>query len=67
MSNGALMSVPMTAGRSAAAPVTVFKLAGAAWNDYDVSPDRRFLAIVPDTFANQQPMTVIVNWVARLR
>ena len=67
ISNGALMAVPMTAGRSAAAPVTVFKLAGTAWNDYDVSPDRRFLAIVPDTFANQQPMTVIVNWVAKLR
>ena len=34
---------------------------------YDVSPDRRFLAIVPDTFASQQPMTVIVNWLAKLQ
>jgi hypothetical protein len=45
----------------------VFKRSGAPWIDYDVSPDRRFLAIVPETFANQQPMTVIVNWLAKLR
>jgi eukaryotic-like serine/threonine-protein kinase len=67
VSKGVLMAAPMTAGHTAAAPVTVFKLSSATWADYDVSPDRRFLAIVPETFANQQPMTVIVNWLAKLR
>jgi Tol biopolymer transport system component len=67
VSKGALMAAPMTAGYSAGAPAVVFTLPGAPWIDYDVSPDRRFLAIVPETFANQQPMTVIVNWLAKLR
>jgi Tol biopolymer transport system component len=66
MSNGVLMAAPMTAGSSAGAPVIVFK-PSRPWTGYDVSPDRRFLAIVPETFANQQPMTVIVNWLAKLR
>jgi hypothetical protein len=67
VSKGALMAAPMTAGYSAGAPAVVFTLPGAPWIDYDVSPDRRFLAIVPESFANQQPMTVIVNWPAKLR
>jgi eukaryotic-like serine/threonine-protein kinase len=67
VSNDALLAAPMTAGRPAGAPAVVFKLPGTPWTDYDVSPDRRFLAIVPETFASQQPMTVIVNWLAKLR
>ena len=67
LSNGALMAAPMTAGRPAGAPVVVFTMPGAGLTDYDVAPDGRFLAIVPETFANQQPMTVIVNWPAKLR
>jgi Tol biopolymer transport system component len=67
VSHDALMAAPMTAGHSTGAPAVVFKLPGASWTDYDVSPDRRFLAIVPETFANQQPMTVIVNWLAKRR
>jgi Tol biopolymer transport system component len=67
LSKGALMAAPMTAGRPAGAPVVVFKTPGAGLADYDVSADGRFIAIVPETFANQQPMTVIVNWPAKLR
>jgi Tol biopolymer transport system component len=67
LSNGALMAAPMTAGRPAGAPVMVFTMPSAGLTDYDVSPDGRFLAIVPESFANQQPMTVIVNWPAKLR
>jgi hypothetical protein len=40
---------------------------GSAWTSFDIAPDGRFLAIVPETFANRQPMTVIVNWTARFR
>jgi hypothetical protein len=30
--------------------------------DYDVTPDGKFLAIVPQTMASQQPLTVLINW-----
>jgi Tol biopolymer transport system component/DNA-binding winged helix-turn-helix (wHTH) protein len=32
------------------------------WVDYDVTPDGKFLAIVPQTMASQQPLTVLINW-----
>ena len=35
------------------------------WNDYDVAPDgTRFLAIVPESGAKSQPLTVMSNWTA---
>ena len=53
-------------------PTTLFtlseKLAFAsgpsrAWQGFDVSPDgQRFLAIVPDVIAEEQPLTVVTNW-----
>jgi hypothetical protein len=32
------------------------------WVDYDVTPDGKFLAIVPQAMASQQPLTVLLNW-----
>ena len=66
LSNDTLMAAPMLGGRPAGAPAALFTLPGAGFANFDVSPDGRFLAIVPETFANQQPMTVIVNWPAKL-
>ncbi|HEX4566451.1 MAG TPA: hypothetical protein VH138_07445 [Vicinamibacterales bacterium] len=36
------------------------------WSDFDVAPDGRFVAIVPESLAAQQPLTVVVNWRSRL-
>ena len=34
-----------------------------AWQGFDVSPDgQRFLAILPDVIAEEQPLTVVTNW-----
>jgi hypothetical protein len=39
----------------------------AAWTDFDVSLDgKRFLAAIPQA-ANQQPLTVVLNWPAEVR
>jgi hypothetical protein len=38
---------------------------GARWSDYDVAPDgKRFLAIVPESSGNSQPLTFISNWIS---
>jgi Tol biopolymer transport system component len=48
-------------------PVTLFALKGPAWNSFDVSADgKRFLAVVPEVVANQQPLTVVLNWTAEI-
>jgi Tol biopolymer transport system component len=37
--------------------------ASHAWQGFDVSPDgQRFLAIVPEVIAEEQPLTVVTNW-----
>ena len=41
---------------------TLFAVSSSPWVDYDVAPDGRFLAIVPEVMANQQPLTVVLNW-----
>jgi eukaryotic-like serine/threonine-protein kinase len=69
--DGHLMSVPI---RTAPAlnigmAVPLFAIPGRwLWRDYDVSPyGQRFLAIVPQVIANEQPVTVVVNWTAQQR
>ena len=48
-------------------PVTLFALKGHAWSSFDVSADgQRFLAVVPEVVANEQPLTVVVNWTAEV-
>jgi Tol biopolymer transport system component len=37
--------------------------ASHSWQSFDVTPDgQRFLAIVPDVIADEQPVTVVLNW-----
>ena len=62
-----LVAVPVRPGASLelGAPRTLFALQGKyAWATYDVAPDGRFLAIVPEALASEQPLTVVVNWMA---
>jgi hypothetical protein len=49
-------------------PVPLFALQGRAWTDFALSADgKRFLAVVPQAFAGEQPLTVILNWTAEVR
>jgi Tol biopolymer transport system component len=65
-----LVAVPVRTGSSIelGAPRTLFALQGKyAWASYDVAADGRFLAIVPESLASEQPLTVVVNWTAESR
>ena len=49
-------------------PAPLFALQGRTWVDFAVSADgKRFLAVVPQAFAGEQPLTVILNWTAEVR
>jgi hypothetical protein len=64
-----VVAVPIRTGASIelGAPKTLFTMPGKyRWAGYDVAPDGRFLAIVPDALASEQPLTVVVNWMAGL-
>jgi hypothetical protein len=65
------MSVPIRTAPALTIGVAVplFAIPGRwLWRDYDVSPyGQRFLAIVPQVMANEQPVTVVVNWTAQER
>ena len=44
-------------------PRPLFALQGKyGWASYDIAPDGRFLAIVPEALTSEQPLTVVVNW-----
>ncbi len=60
-----LMAVPIQTSASLriGAAREVFKLPGKPWSSFDPAPDgKRFLAVVPDVVAGEQPLTVVVNW-----
>ena len=62
-----LMSVPVrtTPRIEVGTPVPLFETGARAWEDFAVSGDgQRFLAVVPQALAGEQPLTVIVNWTA---
>ena len=67
---GRLMVVPVRTQPTldVGVPMPLFALSGAArWKDFDVARDgRKFLAIIPQSRANEQPLSVIVNWTAGL-
>jgi Tol biopolymer transport system component/DNA-binding winged helix-turn-helix (wHTH) protein len=68
--DGHVMAVPIRTGRlDIGVPVPLFAIQGKwLWRDFDVSPDgKRFLAIVPQAMANEQAVTVVVNWTAQVR
>lgn len=49
-------------------PLPLFILPGRGWSDFAVTADgKRFLAVVPQAFAGEQPLTVILNWTAEVR
>jgi hypothetical protein len=48
-------------------PVPLFEIdAKRPWLGFDVSSAGRFLALVSQTRANEQPLTVVLNWTAAL-
>ena len=65
-----LMAVPVrtTPMIEVGSPSPLFALQGRAWSDFAVTADgKRFLAVVPQAFAGEQPLTVILNWTAEVR
>ncbi|HEX2798141.1 MAG TPA: hypothetical protein VHQ44_00570, partial [Thermoanaerobaculia bacterium] len=61
------VSVRTTPALEVGTPVTLFVLKGPAWNSFDVSADgKRFLAVVPEVVASEQPLTVVLNWTAEI-
>jgi eukaryotic-like serine/threonine-protein kinase len=66
-SNERLMSLPIRTSPSlqTGTPVALFKLEGQPWVNFQLSIDgKRFLAVVPQSTAAEQPWTVVVNWTA---
>jgi len=46
-------------------PLALFETEPRGWENFAVSPDgMRFLAVVPQTLAGEQPLSVVVNWTA---
>jgi eukaryotic-like serine/threonine-protein kinase len=65
-----LMAVPVrtTPMPEVGKPAPLFALQGRTWVDFAVAADsKRFLAVVPQAFAGEQPLTVILNWTAEVR
>ncbi len=65
-----LMSVPVRTGPriEVGIPSPLFDTGARAWEDFAISSDgQRFLAVVPQALAGEQPLTVIVNWTADLQ
>lgn len=63
-----LMAVPVRPGGTAdvGAPARLFRIEGPVWRGFDVAPDGRFLAVVPEVFANEQPLAVVLGWTAEI-
>jgi len=67
--DGHIVSVPVRTSKSqtieVGSPGTLFAIKGKwPWRDFDMSPDGRFLAIVPRLMAAEQSLTVVLNWTA---
>jgi Tol biopolymer transport system component len=68
-SGGQLMAVPVrtTPSLLVGHPIALFGLGGPQrWAGFDVLPDGRFLAMVSEISAGEQPLTVVLNWTAGL-
>ena len=68
--DGRLMAVPVRTqpALEVGAPMPLFAVKPAAmWKDFDIARDgRKILAVIPQSRANEQPLSVIVNWTAGL-
>jgi Tol biopolymer transport system component len=66
-STGQLMAVPAQTSPTlrVGTPVSLFQMPPKRfWTGFDVSPDGRFIAIVPQARAGEQPVAVVTNWIA---
>jgi Tol biopolymer transport system component len=64
---GRLMSVAVrtTPSLEVGRPSALLELPGRWWEDFSVSADgQRFLAVVPEALAGEQPLTIVLNWSA---
>jgi dipeptidyl aminopeptidase/acylaminoacyl peptidase len=63
--DGHLMSLPIQTSPTlkTGTPVALFKVEGQPWLNFQLSVDgKKFLAVVPQITAAEQPWTVVVNW-----
>jgi Tol biopolymer transport system component len=63
-----IMSVPVrtTSSVELGTPSTLFAVPGKRWVSFDMSPDgKRFLVIVPEVVASEQPLTAFLNMAPR--
>lgn len=63
--DGRLMTARIAAGArvSPSSPHALFTIPSPRpWIDYDVAPDGRFLAIVPEIIAHERPVIVMLDW-----
>jgi Tol biopolymer transport system component len=68
-SDGRMMALPIKTSPTlqTGAPAALFTIAGKPWVNFRVSRDgTKLLAVVPESAADEQPMTVVVNWPATL-
>ena len=59
-----MMAVPVrtTPAVELGTPSTLFAIANKHWVSFDMSPDgKRFLVIIPEVVANEQPLTAFLN------
>lgn len=64
-SDGRMESVPVrtTPALDLGAPSTLFGVGSRGWLDFEIAPDgKRFLALIPEVLANEQPLKALVNW-----
>ncbi len=67
--DGRMMSLPVQTSPSlrTGTPTALFTIPGRAWLNFRLSNDgKKILAVVPESAADEQPMTVVVNWPATL-
>jgi Tol biopolymer transport system component/tRNA A-37 threonylcarbamoyl transferase component Bud32 len=63
--DGRMEAVPVrtTPALSLGAASTLFGVGSRGWLDFEVSPDgKRFLALIPEVVADEQPLKALVNW-----
>jgi hypothetical protein len=64
-----MMAVPVrtTPAVELGTPVALFAMANKHWVSFDVSPDgKRFLVIIPEVVASEQPLTALISAVPGL-
>ncbi|HSB36356.1 MAG TPA: LpqB family beta-propeller domain-containing protein, partial [Thermoanaerobaculia bacterium] len=68
--DGRMMALPIATNPTlkTGPPTPLFTIAGKPWLNFRVSRDgTRFLAVVPESAADEQPMTVVVDWPGSLK